>query len=303
MKYKKYGYLVILVIMLLVGINRTYAATAEEKSCYYMSDDGSFKARATIKWNYEYSHWTWILPPWGAYNEAKEIPIFFTTVDVDKIDGIEEYDDEYIANWFPGLGSSECIKDKSVCFGYRYKSNDEANTSGEPPCPKYFVFQDTSQYWVFATDDFSKAKEAQERIRALGYRGYYGKQTTANNYFAEYIEEGLITQDKNGNLTCNELYSNELFGDKNNPDSISYMINQALQYVRIIVPILIILLGTIDFAKAVIAGKEDNMKKAQSTFVKRLVAGVAVFFIPLLVNIIMDLADMVWAGEYFTCPL
>lgn len=301
MKYKKYSYILVLVLMLVVGINKTYAATEETKTCYYMSDDGNFKARTTIKWNYEYSNWTWILPPWGIYNEAKTIPIFFTTVDVDKIDGIVEYNNEYIANWFPGVGSSECIKDKSVCFGYRFKNHNEANTSGEPQCPKYLVFQDSGQYWTFATDNFSNAKNAQDRIRALGYRGYYGKQTTSNNYFAEYIEEGLIKQDKDGNLTCNDY--DKIFGSKNDPDSISYMINEALKYIRIIVPILIILLGTLDFAKAVIAGKEDNMKKAQSTFVKRLIAGVAVFFVPLLVNIIMNLADIVWAGEYFHCPL
>ncbi len=75
------------------------------------------------------------------------------------------------------------------------------------------------------------------------------------------------------------------------------MIDTIMEYVRIIVPILIILLGTVDFAKAVIAGKEDNMKKAQKDFVIRIIAGVAVFFVPVLIDIIMDLAEIVWQGE------
>ena len=107
--------------------------------------------------------------------------------------------------------------------------------------------------------------------------------------------------DLNGEVTCADY--NELFGDKNDPESISYMIHSILKFVRIIVPILIILLGILDFGKAVIAGKEDQMKKAQMDFVKRVVIGVAVFFVPVIVDIIMELADLVWAGEYVHCDL
>ena len=54
--------------------------------------------------------------------------------------------------------------------------------------------------------------------------------------------------------------------------------------VKIFVPILLILFGTIDLAKAVIAGKEDEMKKAQGTLIKRFIYAVAVF---LVVNLVM----------------
>ena len=36
MRYKKYNYIILFILMLLVGINRTYAAS--EKTCYYISD-------------------------------------------------------------------------------------------------------------------------------------------------------------------------------------------------------------------------------------------------------------------------
>ncbi len=94
-----------------------------------------------------------------------------------------------------------------------------------------------------------------------------------------------------------------LFGDRNDPDSLSYLINEILQYPKIIVPILVIGLGTLDLVKAVIAGKEDDMRKAQKTFVKRLLIGVAFFLLPVLVNIIMWLANVVWNGAYTTCGL
>ena len=95
-----------------------------------------------------------------------------------------------------------------------------------------------------------------------------------------------------------------LFGDPNNPDSLRYLINEILMYPKIIVPILLILLGTLDFAKAVISSKEDEMKKAQSKFITRIIAAVGVFFVPALVDLIMQLADIVWEGTgFYSCGL
>ena len=94
-------------------------------------------------------------------------------------------------------------------------------------------------------------------------------------------------------MDCEKLFDDELME----------IIDEILQYPRIIVPILVILLGSLDFAKAVIAQKEDEMKKAQSTFIKRLIIGVAFFFIPSIVDVIMWLANIVWNGMYPTCGI
>lgn len=99
-------------------------------------------------------------------------------------------------------------------------------------------------------------------------------------------------------ITCKGL-----FGSKKDPDSLRSLINEILEYPRIIVPVLVIVLGMIDLAKAVVASKEDEMKKAQATFVKRLIIGVAFFFIPVFVDIMMWLADIVWNGMYTSCNI
>ena len=94
-----------------------------------------------------------------------------------------------------------------------------------------------------------------------------------------------------------------IFGKKDDPNSLRYSINEILTYPRIIVPILVIGLGTLDFAKAVIASKEDEMKKAQRTFIKRVLIGITIFLVPVIMNIIMYLADIVWNGGFTTCGL
>lgn len=70
--------------------------------------------------------------------------------------------------------------------------------------------------------------------------------------------------------------------------SLKGLINKYLGYVHIIVPILVLALGVFDFFKAMIASKEDDMKKAQKRFIIRLVAGVLVFLAPTIVNFIID---------------
>lgn len=133
-------------------------------------------------------------------------------------------------------------------------------------------------------------------------------------------ENGVCELGEDVTLSCD---NHKLFGDpkqagekeidlngngKIDPPSLAYTINEALKYMRIIVPLLIIALGTIDIAKAVIASKEDEMSQAQKKFVKRIIAGVAVFLVPVFVNMIMSLADIVWESSdpnetYTSCTL
>ena len=67
------------------------------------------------------------------------------------------------------------------------------------------------------------------------------------------------------------------------------VIVKVIRLISWLIPIGLILFGLIDLGKAVIAGKEDEMKKAQGTLIKRAIYAVAVFFIVTLVSAIMGL--------------
>ena len=62
-----------------------------------------------------------------------------------------------------------------------------------------------------------------------------------------------------------------------------------LNIIQWVVPIILIILGTIDLVKAVTAGKEDDIKKGQKTLIKRAIAAVIIFLIPLLVGTLMGM--------------
>ena len=91
------------------------------------------------------------------------------------------------------------------------------------------------------------------------------------------------------NMKCEDLIS----------DEIQDIINTCMMWVRILVPIALIVFGVLDFGKAVLASKEDDMKKAQATFTKRLIIGVIIFFIPTVVNIVIYLANEYLGGGMF----
>ncbi len=59
---------------------------------------------------------------------------------------------------------------------------------------------------------------------------------------------------------------------------------------KIAIPLIIIALGMFDFGKAVVAEKEDEIKKQTKRLLMRVVAGIVIFFIPNIVGFIFSMA-------------
>lgn len=68
---------------------------------------------------------------------------------------------------------------------------------------------------------------------------------------------------------------------------IPYAVHIVVTLIKIVVPILLIIFGMLDLGKAVVASKEDEIKKGQQLFIKRLITGVLVFFVVFIVQIIV----------------
>lgn len=291
MKYKKYSYIIVLILTLIIGINTTYAKTTTK--CNYLSDKSTAMAKLEVYGGYD---WAWLHAN-KAYSKA-----WFQ-----KLGGKVDNDTEHIINWY----SDHYDSDTGITLNAIYNGSGEANKN--PSCPEYLIVRTTNNYnnyGAFATNDLGTAQRFVDASNNTGkfktwyltYKNSDGTEITDEQYYSGFVTgESLI--DPDAKIECSDL-----FGDKNDagneatgdPPSIAYMIHTALLYVRIIVPILIIVLGMLDLGKAVIASKEDEMKKAQTTFVKRVIIGVIIFFVPLLVDLIMQLADIVWEGMGYT---
>lgn len=58
---------------------------------------------------------------------------------------------------------------------------------------------------------------------------------------------------------------------------------------KILIPIILIIFGSIDFGKAMLSNKDDEIKKSAKTLVLRAIAGIIIFFIPTVLNFIVEL--------------
>ena len=64
-------------------------------------------------------------------------------------------------------------------------------------------------------------------------------------------------------------------------------ITNIFRWVKYILPVVVIILGILDFIKAIGADKDDELKKAQGRFIRRLIAAALVFIIPLILEFLL----------------
>lgn len=98
-------------------------------------------------------------------------------------------------------------------------------------------------------------------------------------------ETGKEKEENKENIkSCKDLFS---------PSTIKE-IDKIMGLVRIAVPIILIVFGIIDFFRATFSDNEDNMKKDRERFIKRIIAAIIVFIVPMFVHLVLTIANNVW---------
>lgn len=158
----------------------------------------------------------------------------------------------------------------------------EKRKTGETGCPKYIYYN----YSIFS-NDFASSSIFEY---TLSSDGVDISDTSDNDKYQDKIYK-LIEEKENGDSDNEVVINNceDLIGSEGRK-----LINTLMKWMRIAVPILLIVFGIIDFATALFSSKEDDMKKKRETFIKRIIAAVLVFLAPILVNLLLDVANDVW---------
>lgn len=86
-------------------------------------------------------------------------------------------------------------------------------------------------------------------------------------------------------ITCGGGNKGIITMDSVIPTTTSLLVN----IIKIGIPVILIVLGMIDLGKAVMAQKEDEIKKSQMMFVKRLISAALVFFVVAIVQLVFGL--------------
>ncbi len=116
------------------------------------------------------------------------------------------------------------------------------------------------------------------------------------SYNGSSITSGGSIKLTNGSGSSSSVYENYNTGDyiscgngfiSDIPSKIAFITRTIYFIIEILVPIALIIIGSIDLIKGIMGSNDDEIKKGQKIFVKRLVAACIVFFVLAIVKLVV----------------
>lgn len=108
----------------------------------------------------------------------------------------------------------------------------------------------------------------------------------------KYDNGGVNTFDDKSSLDdLNKQYNNCNQIIDMSEGKFGWILQKLLNYIKIAGPILVVLLSAVDFIKAMASSDENIFKKAQSRLMIRLIAALALFLVPTLVQLLLGLIN------------
>ena len=81
------------------------------------------------------------------------------------------------------------------------------------------------------------------------------------------------------------------FCEENNVLLTFQIVGYIIFIIKIVVPLILIIMGVMDFAKAAISSSDKANSEALSSLIRRIIAGVIIFFIPTVISFGISLID------------
>lgn len=89
-------------------------------------------------------------------------------------------------------------------------------------------------------------------------------------------------------------------------DNLAGAIHMIILIIQVAIPVMVVVFGMLDLGKAVMAQKEDEIKKNQGLLVKRIIVAVLIFFVVTIVRLVVgfvadaaDSDDITGCFDYF----
>ncbi len=229
---------------------------------------------------------------------------------------------EYVINFgykpsenklYPSFTNSETSKffiierDDNYMYGLDQKFNFYSKGSDYKTDSKKFI-----DYIKNSDGKCPKAKFCLENINQIdGYYVWWLEMESCDTSKYSGIEQDIYQgADSGTKLTKSKTdWGNKLFKDKNmltissckellggeNSTELVDLLKNIVTVVKVLIPLILISLGTLDFAKAVFSN-EDTMKKCQKKFIQRIIIAIVIFLIPSLLKVLLTLANSAWGN-------
>lgn len=82
-----------------------------------------------------------------------------------------------------------------------------------------------------------------------------------------------------------------ILGDPSTEGTLAWMIQKILNYIKVLGPILVIVLSTLDFTQTIMTSDAKGMQKAQKKLFIRIGCAVGLFFLPLIATVLLNIIN------------
>lgn len=146
-------------------------------------------------------------------------------------------------------------------------------------------------YYACYNDNCRVSSTAVSGMTAINYEGNINR--TPVNEESGKSEISSTTIPTGDPMTCNSLKGTDTYK----------IIQQIFKWLQIAAPIMLVIFGIMDFSKAVASGDNDAIKKAQQTFVKRIIIVAIILLLPLIMELLFSLLDGALGNDISTCDI
>ena len=260
-----------------------YSVNVNALDCYYKTDSGS---SSNLEAHFRVDENT------GKIIFSGIVGTFEETSDHKNVEGQGQKVENWAANFNPAW---------DVGTNIQFSGQDWYNKN--KICPPYAVFVDRAGQFDLVVSDLT---------HLLEFKNYGAKKQGSVVLDRQDIENAVIyypssclglnkvSCENNKNFACvwNEEhgYFNVDYllyvscGDARDiPIQVPALISFFVNFLKIVTPIILIFIGIITLVKALAASKEDEIKKAQGSLVKKLIAAAMVFFVVTIVQFVISL--------------
>lgn len=185
------------------------------------------------------------------------------------------------------------ILDSTTKFSFKFDNNHIYDTKSEKYPTINFDFEASSLNGKCPKTLYTEASKNNS-----GQSGTYTMYLNKKND-TKMLSFGLITTLNLGN------YKQKSETDLCESGAMKY-VEKGYSLLRFLIPVIIIVVSTIDFAGVVLSGKEDNMEKAKKHFITRIVVGMIILFIPFILEVVLKISGIIGRNNNlvdFTCGL
>ena len=317
----KYYFKLVLIVLGILSFNIDMLnANAKSATCVYQ--DGAVGIEVSIDENYEISHSnkTTLTGGWiSAVNVTSNDFISPDNPDEfycrEKIyywtNGTSGYTFSYVrgpAYWSLNLVEEEIDNDsptedepKTIVRTYNYGSNSTGYTVNYFNDGTYTAsgLGNRSSYTTQINDSYENFEngcpEHISVIEAANTASIYFESNVGNNY---YLIDRVATPeddtgaDENTNTEQEAIPIIEVnFCEQNGVRMTFRVIGYVLFIAKILIPLLLIILGTIDFVKATLSSSDKAPQEALGAFARRIIIAIIIFLIPTILNLVLSLVD------------